>query len=170
MSGVDVAAGVTGLIVFSLKSLKTCLAGMDLISQARDFATYADRHRAQLEWQKHLLEEWHERVLPAENDVLSPQRNLNWTRIKDLLGQLELLLTDVEKLEDIYSFRIEPSENANMLSCCHHNQGLAHYSIRQGGDSSPILRPLQRDTPMSNPIFGQRLDLQCMTTPRSSGW
>ena len=49
MSGLDVAAGVTGLIVFSLKSLKTCLAGMDLISQARDFATYADRHRAQVQ-------------------------------------------------------------------------------------------------------------------------
>ena len=113
MSGLDVAAGVTGLIVFSLKSLKTCLAGMDLISQARDFATYADRHRAQLDWQKHLLQEWHERVLPAENDVLSPQRDLNWTRIKDILGQLEILLTDVEKLEAMYNFRIDPLENAN---------------------------------------------------------
>ena len=113
MSGLDVAAGVTGLIVFSLKSLKTCLAGMDLISQARDFATYADRHRAQLDWQKHLLQEWHERVLPAENDALSPQRDLNWTRIKDILGQLAILLTDVEKLEAMHNFRINPSENAN---------------------------------------------------------
>ena len=113
MSGLDVAAGVTGLIVFSLKSLKACLAGMDLISQARDFATYADRHRAQLDWQKHLLQEWHEQVLPAENDALSPQRDLNWTRIKDILGQLEILLTDVEKLEAVYNFRIDPSENAN---------------------------------------------------------
>ena len=58
MSKLDVAAGVTGLIVFSLKSLKTCLAGMDLISQARDFATYADRYRAQLDWQIELGEGW----------------------------------------------------------------------------------------------------------------
>ena len=79
------------------------------------FCNIRHRHRAQLDWQKHLLKEWHERVLPAENDVLSPQRNLNWTRIKDILGQLEILLTDVEKLEDIYSFRIEPSENANIV-------------------------------------------------------
>ena len=114
MSGLDVVVGVTGLIVFTLKSLKTCVAGMDLILKARDFATYADRYRAQLDWQKHLLEEWHERVLPAEIDVFSPQRNLNWTRINDILGQLEILLTDVEKLEDIYHFQIDPSENANI--------------------------------------------------------
>ena len=114
MSGLEIVAGVTGLIAFSLKSLKACVAGMDLISQARDFAIYADRYRAQLDWQKHLLEEWHERVLPAENDILSPQRNLNWTLIKDILGQLEILLTDVEKLEDIYKFQIDPSETANV--------------------------------------------------------
>ena len=112
MSGLGEAAGITGLIVFSLQSLKICVAGMDLILRARDFATYADRHRAQLDWQKHLLQEWHERVLLAENDVFSPQRNLNWTRIKDILGQLKILLTDVERLKDIYHLQIDPSENA----------------------------------------------------------
>ena len=114
MSGIDVAAGVTGLIVFSLKSLRQCVVAMELISRARNFATYADRYRAQLDLQKHLLEEWHERVLPAENDVLSPQRRLNWTRIKDILGQLEILLTDVEKLENTYHFHIDPSKNTTI--------------------------------------------------------
>ena len=114
MSGLDVAVGVTGLILSSLKSLKICVAGMDLILRARDFPTYADRYRAQLDWDKHLLEQWYERILPAENDALSPQRNLDWPRIKDTLGQLEILFTDVKKLEDTYRFQIDPSEKTRV--------------------------------------------------------
>jgi len=106
-TGLDVAAGVTGLITFSLKAIKTCTAGIELISKAHNFAKYADRFRAELEWEKHRLEEWHDCVSSAEIDLLSQQRTLDWIRIKGILEQLEIVLTDGEKLEKAYNLRAE---------------------------------------------------------------
>jgi len=106
-TGLDVAAGLTGLINFSLKAIKICAGGIELISKARNFAKYADRYRAELEWEKHRLEEWHDCVSGAEIDPLSPQRSLDWIRIKDILVQLETVLTDGEKLEKVYNLSPE---------------------------------------------------------------
>lgn len=57
MSGFDVAAGVTGLIVFSLKTLQSCASCIDLIKRCRDFAKYAHKYCGQLDWEKHMLDE-----------------------------------------------------------------------------------------------------------------
>lgn len=106
-TGLAEVAGIVGLIGFSLKILQDCVVGIELISTARNFGTNADRYRARLDWEKFRLIRWGDTVEDARRDASSSKRNLDWARIQDVLAQLEVLLTDSEKLEQRFHLELD---------------------------------------------------------------
>lgn len=107
-TGLDIAAGTAGLALFALGVIESCVSGIEILLQARSAAIDIDLYRSRLELDKLRLIDWANAVENGLTDPTSPKRGLNWLRIRDVLAQLELLLTDTSTLERTYHFSLDP--------------------------------------------------------------
>ncbi|KAI9821205.1 MAG: hypothetical protein M1827_003939 [Pycnora praestabilis] len=108
MSGLDVAAGIAGLISLSITAFHGCVKGFVLLSTAQHLGRDVDAARCMLEWEQYRLFQWSEIVHLESN---SPNRNLDWELATRLLEQLGSLLTSADQVKADYDLYLEATED-----------------------------------------------------------
>jgi hypothetical protein len=99
----DVAAGAVGFASLGVMFMQGCVKGFILLSTAQNFGQDADLIRCEIEFEQYRLFRWADKV-GLEGD--SPNRNLNWAIINDVLNQLNTLMNDTGKFRTEYGLEI----------------------------------------------------------------
>jgi phenylalanyl-tRNA synthetase beta subunit len=99
-AGLDVASGVAGLISLSITAFQGCVKGLQLIAAAKLMEQDQERIRCIIQWEQYRLVEWGQRIGVTSNGTHDP--SLNWAMAAEILKQLEVLLTDTNRLKTQY--------------------------------------------------------------------
>ena len=104
MSGLDLTAGIAGILSLSVTLFQGCLRGFVLLSTAHNYGLRADYIRLKLEVEEYRLLAWAE-IINLESQT-GPKRNLNWKLIEGILEQLLALVTNSDLLKKEYNLVI----------------------------------------------------------------
>lgn len=91
-------ASAAGLVSLSVTLFRGCIQAFEFLEAASNLGRDADVVRCKLEWEQYRLYQWAERV-NLEN---KPIDRLNWSLVANTLKQLEVLLTNSQKLKERY--------------------------------------------------------------------
>ncbi|KAE8442864.1 hypothetical protein EG329_002606 [Mollisiaceae sp. DMI_Dod_QoI] len=103
----DLAAGAVGFASIGVLFMQGCVKGFILLSTAQNFGQDADLIRCEIEFEQFRLFRWADKV-GLDSD--SPNRNLNWAIINDVLKQLQALMNDTAKFKTEYGLEVVTME------------------------------------------------------------
>ena len=100
-TGLDVAAGISGVISISFTLFRGCIYAFDLVSSAQNIGSEGDKVHCMLEWEQYRFIQWAERA--GLQGSAEADKRLNWAMIAHILKQLDSLLTDANQLRERYN-------------------------------------------------------------------
>jgi hypothetical protein len=103
----DAAAGAVGFASLGVLLLQGCVKGFVLLCTAQNFGQDADVVRCEIEFEQYRLYRWSEKAGLGDD---SPNRNLNWELINDILKQLDSRLSDTSKFKKEYGLELITTE------------------------------------------------------------
>ena len=108
----DAAAGAVGFASLGFLLLQGCVKGFVLLCTAQNFGQDADAVRCEIEFEQYRLFRWAEKV---GLDDGSPNRNLNWELVHDILKQLNSRMSDTSKFKKEYGLELITTEEKLLL-------------------------------------------------------
>ncbi|KAK3358735.1 prion-inhibition and propagation-domain-containing protein [Lasiosphaeria hispida] len=99
-------ATVIAVIAFAFQSFQGCVQAFEFFHAAKHIGPDGDLLRTFLEFERFRLISWAERVGAEPGRFNSSRINLNWDMARGLLEQLQILMSNAERLKERYSLDV----------------------------------------------------------------
>ncbi|KAK0639452.1 prion-inhibition and propagation-domain-containing protein [Cercophora newfieldiana] len=101
-------ATVISVVAFAFQSFQGCIQAFDYFHTARNIGRDGDLLRTFLEFERFRLTSWAEKVgVDSESSRFDSSRiSLNWNMARGLLEQLQILMSDADRLKERYSLDV----------------------------------------------------------------